>query len=724
MKFTVIGIKYENEVKDICRAAVRIKDNNISVDIVYNYFNLVINKEYEAIVVSEVKEKVLSVKEIKEVGNISTFVKEALANDKKITKEDYENIIKAFEQQSLEGLVNKEVLTNLSGFDEEKAEYISKKTSVYMEILELKQYLNANNIKALIAEKLYESLSRKAIETININPYVLLDFEVNLKLIDKLAIKLGFSYSNEARLKYVALEYLKYNANYKGHVFMPKEDLVENLSKYMNKFGGYSGEFNIEKPLIIKAVDDLEYEKKINRYCNADNIECIYLSDLYVYEAGIAEIVSRMVMNKTAVSKEMLSKIDDFMELYSKLNDKPTKDQVKAIKNAITENISVLSGFPGTGKTSTLTAIVGCIKNIYQEANIEVVAFTGRAVSRINEILPEGIEAKTIHRLLGIGKSGEVKEKVLDVDFLIIDESTLISAPLMYAVLSRVKADTKILFVGDQNQITSGIGQAFSDISKCPEIKCEHLTKILRQDGNSVTLKNIKKMSEHTGFADKSGLKCKKGEFEFIEIDRDSQIKQKIEEEVSKLIKEGYTLNDIQILSPTKSGKGSTNILNKIIQDKFNLNPKRAIYNLVAGDRVMQNINNYDRHTFNGESAIIVKNEDDGNMRRVIAKFNSKKIVEYIDGNISQLEPCYAMTIHKSQGSQFPIVIIPILKEHKSILNANLLYTGCSRAEKRVILIGNKETFDTAIKNPQLNKNSNLNEMIGIMIKGILNKTA
>lgn len=725
IRFTVIVIKYENEARNICRAVVRIKgENNERADIVYNSVNLVINKEYEALVISEVKAKVFRVKEIKEVDNIGTFVREAFSNDKKITKEDYENIAKAFEEQSLEMLGNKGILVDSIGFDEEKAEYISKKVKAYMEILGLKEYLSANNIKASLAEQIYESLGEKSIEAINRNPYVLLDFEVNLKSADKLAKSLGINYNSEARVKYGILEYLKYNADHNGHVFMPKEELMGNLSEYMNKFGGYSGKLNIEKELITKAINYLENEKEINTYCNTDNIECIYISQLYDCETGIADIISRKIMNKTVVSKEILSKIDDFIKIYSQSNSEPTKDQIKAIKNSVTENVSVLSGFPGTGKTSVLKAITSLTKYIYKEAKIEVVAFTGRAVSRINEILPEGIEAKTIHRLLGIGKSGQIAEKVLEVDFLIMDESTLISMSLMYAVLSRLKVDTKILLVGDQNQITSGIGQVFSDISKCTQIKSEHLTKILRQDGNSVVLKNIKKMAEYNGFSDKSGLKCKKGEFEFVEIDRDSDIQNKIEDEVSKLIKEGYTLNDIQILSPIKSGKGGTYILNKTIQEKFNPNPKRAIYNLVAGDRVMQNVNQYNRTIFNGETGIIIRNEDDGNTRRVIVRFNSNKVVEYMDENISELEACYAMTIHKSQGSQFPIVIIPVLKEHKSILNANLLYTGCSRAEKRVILIGNKETFDTAIKNSQSTKNSNLNEMIEVRIKEILDKIA
>ncbi|WP_160691647.1 AAA family ATPase [Clostridium sp. C2-6-12] len=725
IRFTVIGIKYENEARDICRAVVRIKEeNNRSIDIVYNYVNLVINQEYEALVILEVKAKEFRVKEIKEVDNIGTFVKEDLVNDKKITKEDYENIAKAFEEQSLEMLGNKGILVDSIGFDEEKAEYISKKVKAYMEILGIKEYLSANNIKASLAEKIYESLGENSIETINRTPYILLDFQVNLKTVDKLAKSLGVNYNSEARAKCGILEYLKYNADHNGHVFTSKEELIENLSEYMNKFGGYSGKRNIEKELIAKAINDLEYDKEIKTYCNADNIECTYLSELYDCETGIAEIISRKIINKTAVSKEILRKTEEFIKIYSQSNHEPTKDQIKAIKNAVVDNISILSGFPGTGKTSTLTAIVSCIKHIYEEEKIEVVAFTGRAVSRINEILPEGLEAKTIHRLLGIGKSGQIPEKVLDIDYLIMDESTLISMPLMYAVFSRLKEDTKILLVGDQNQIASGIGQVFSDISNSSEIKGEHLTKILRQDGNSVTLNNIKKMSEYTGFSDKSGLKCKKGEFEFVEIDRDSDIQNKIEDEVSKLIKEGYTLNDIQILSSIKSGKGGTYILNKTIQEKFNPNPKRAIYNLVAGDRVMQNVNQYNRTIFNGETGIIIRNEDDGNAKRVIARFNSNKVVEYIDGDISELEACYAMTIHKSQGSQFPIVIIPILKEYKSILNANLLYTGCSRAEKRVILIGNKETFDTAIKNPQSIKNSNLNEMIEVRIKENLDKIA
>jgi exodeoxyribonuclease V alpha subunit len=353
-----------------------------------------------------------------------------------------------------------------------------------------------------------------------------------------------------------------------------------------------------------------------------------------------------------------------------------------------------------------------------------VIGFTGKLVSKVNEILPDGTTARTVHRFLGLTKEKAFIPNKKDVDFIILEESTMIDIKLFYYILQSIRQYTQILMLGDECQLSSiGAGGIFENLIQSNLIKTVKLTTIFRQKQGSTIIDNIHKMADGIGFADKKGLKCKKGEFELVTLEKEAEITEKIKKTVNKLIKDGHKLDNIQILSVCKENEGGTKAINRAIQEEFIPNPRSEFYDLAVGDKVMQNINNYDLKTFNGEMGIIVKNEYYDNERRIVVRYRDKT-VEYKGNSIRQLTQAWGISIHKSQGSEFSIVILPLLKKDKDILNKNLLYTACSRAKKQLIIIAAADTFDTAIKKVQVIRNSNLNELLRGRVQGIKCKTA
>lgn len=727
IRFTVVRIKYANKGGNTCKASIRIKDGNknIRMDIIYPYMELEINKEYEAIIVEEIETNVSRVKEITAINNITTFIKESLYNDRNISNQIKDNIINDIGDEGIKSIINySKDLIELEMLNEDNAKYITDKAEKYAELVVIKEYCKSNKIKVSIANIIYKNLGGKALDVISNNPYSLIDYDVSLKIIEIIANKAGLSYESMNRVKCGVTEYSKYCSKKTGHVFILANELIEHLNDYMNKYGGFSGADNITNVIIKEAIDKLKGEGIIKVYTNEKGEECIYLKELFEYEQGIAEILSEKLLKKVEISKSVKEKVENFINNYSDGDKRLTSEQAQALRNAVTENVSLVRGYPGTGKTQTLRAIVSCINYIDKELNIEVIGFTGKSVSKVNEILPDGTTARTVHRFLGLTKEKAFIPNKKDVDFIILEESTMIDIKLFYYILQSIRQDTQILMLGDERQLSSiGAGGIFENLIQSNLIKTVKLTTIFRQKQGSTIIDNIHKMADGIGFADKKGLKCKKGEFELVTLEKDADITEKIKKTVNKLIKDGHKLDNIQILSVCKENEGGTKAINRAIQEEFIPNPRSEFYDLAVGDKVMHNINNYDLKTFNGEMGIIVKNEYYGNERRIVVRYRDKT-VEYKGNSIRELTQAFAITIHKSQGSEFPIVILPLLKKDKEILNKNLLYTACSRAKRQLIIIVAADTFDKAIKKVQDVRNSNLIEMLMDRLKEIEDRTA
>jgi exodeoxyribonuclease V alpha subunit len=727
IRFTVVRIIYVDNDKDICRASIRIKDKyqTKTMDIKYKYMELETDNEYEAVIIEEIETNVIRVKEITTINNITTFIKEGLYNDRNIRNQIKQNIINDIGEKGIESLIDySKELMELDMLNKDKAKYITDKAEKHADLVVIKEYCKSNKIKVSIANIICENLGGKALDVISNNPYSLIDYDISLKIIDTIANKAGLSYESINRVKCGVTEYSKYCSKKNGHVFILANELIEHLNEYMNKYGGFSGADNITNEIIKEAIDKLKGEGIIKVYTNEKGEECIYLKELFEYEQGIAEILSEKLLKKVEISKSVKEKVENFINNYSDGDKKLTSEQAQALRNAVTENVSLVRGYPGTGKTQTLRAIVSCINYIDKELNIEVIGFTGKLVSKVNEILPDGTTARTVHRFLGLTKEKAFIPNKKDVDFIILEESTMIDIKLFYYILQSIRQDTQILMLGDECQLSSiGAGGIFENLIQSNLIKTVKLTTIFRQKQGSTIIDNIHKMADGIGFADKKGLKCKKGEFELVTLEKEAEITEKIKKTVNKLIKDGHKLDNIQILSVCKENEGGTKAINRAIQEEFIPNPRSEFYDLAVGDKVMQNINNYDLKTFNGEMGIIVKNEYYDNERRIVVRYRDKT-VEYKGNSIRQLTQAWGISIHKSQGSEFSIVIFPLLKKDKDILNKNLLYTACSRAKKQLIIIAAADTFDKAIKKVQDVRNSNLIEMLMDRLKEIAGRTA
>lgn len=726
IRFTVLRIKHIDEENNTCRAIVRVKDEHKSetIDIIYWYILLAVGKEYEATIYEEIKMNSVKVKDIIEIENVSSFIKEVFISDKNISNELKEDIVKEMGEESIEYLIDlTEKLVKYDVLNEDKAKYIVNKAEKYNELLELREYCKLNKVPETVANIIYKDLGTKALEIVNNNPYTLIEYGVSLKKSDGVANQVGLANDNISRVKCAVIEYSKYCSEKFGHVFVVKKELIENLNYYMNKYGGFLGGDNIADKFIEEAIAELKTEGEIKIYFNGNGEECLYKKNFFEYETALADIISRKLLDKDGVRKATKEKVERFISNYSDGDMKITDEQAQAVRNAIIEDVSLLHGFPGTGKTETLRAIVNCINDVYKEATIEVVAFTGKAVAKVNEVLPEGTSARTIHRFLGLIKGKKFIPQEKEIDFLIIEESTMVNMELFYYILQSIKKDTRILLLGDECQLSSiGAGEVFMTLIQSNLIKKVKLTKIFRQGEGSTIIKNIHKIAKGIGLSDENGLKCKKGEFELVDLKKDSDITDKVKKTVYKLIKEGNKLNSIQILSTVKDYEGGTKNLNKIVQDEFNPNPRREFYDIAVGDKVMQNVNNYYKETFNGEIGTVVESEDN-NGRRLTIKYRDK-YVEYKGNSIRELDLAFAISIHKSQGSEFPIVILVIAKSHKDIIGLNILYTACSRAKKQLVIIAAADIFDTAIKKVQNVRNSNLVEMSLNRFSGIEGRTA
>ena len=727
--FTVIRVKYTGITNDICRASIRINCGckTKTMDISYQYAELKKDKEYEAVLLEEGPDNSSRVKDIIGINNISNFIKESLSNDKNISNEVKENMTKSFGGEPIECLMDfLGELIEAGVLSQDKAKYIADKAVKYNDLLEIREYCKSNKITELIANTIYMDLGVKALVVISCNPYILVDYGVSLKIIDVIASGVGLAYNDLNRVKCGAIEYSKYCSKEFGHVFTIKKEIIENLNDYMNKHGGFQKMSNIKSEVIEKAIVQLKENDIVKVYINKKMEECIYLRELFECEVGIADIISKKLLRKIEVGKLIKEKVENFIRNYSDRDKKLTDEQSKALRHLLTDNSSLLllRGYPGTGKTETLRAIVSCINTVYNEVNVAVIGFTGKVIAKVKEVIPNGTYAKTIHSYLGLIKGKKFIPEEINVDFLIIEESTLMDTILFYNILQTIKHDTRILLLGDTCQLSSiGPGACFNNLIKLNLITTIKLTKIFRQGEGSTIINNIHKMAEGIGFSENNGLICKKGEFELVVIKKEADISERIKQTVNNLIKDGNKLNQIQILSAVKEHEGGTKNLNKIIQNEFNPNPRRILYNLVAGDIVMQNVNNCNSETFNGEMGMVIENIDDSNGRKVIVKYRDK-IVEYKGKSIKELDPAFAMTIHKAQGSEFEVVVLCLLRSHKDMLNLNMLYTACSRAKKRLIIITTPDTFDTAIKKVRNIRNSNLVEMIIDRLKEIEEKIA
>ena len=610
-----------------------------------------------------------------------------------------------------------EKLAQIKGITKDKAIEISESFIENWEVWQIVGFLERFGIGAESAKKVYDLLGINAIAEIEANPYILIDISrgVDFKQIDQMAIQLGVERENQKRVK-SGIKYALIKITYNGHCCTLKENLIEYVKTLLN----------VSEPVIEEGIINLKVNNEIIIE-NRDEEEWVYLYTFYNAENQIAQRITKL---DKARNVKKVSNIEKELRLVEERTDiilsEKQKEAVKAIND---NNVTIITGGPGTGKTTIIKSII----EIYKQKKYKIVlcAPTGRAAKRMSETTGE--EASTLHRLLEIGKvdeeslfkkDNEYQGAPIDGDIIIVDEVSMVDMFIMSYLLDCIYQGTKLILVGDSDQLPSvGPGSVLKDLIASEKIATVHLDKIFRQAAKSKIIVNAHRVNNGKGFISKEDPELEKDanqDFFFIKENNQEKILKEVLSLCNGRLKnfgEYDFFENIQVLTPTKKGVLGTKELNKALQEE--LNPHRegeaeknslgAIFRI--GDRVMQIKNNYDMYwekicdsgvengngIFNGETGIITNINEKGKILSV--KFDDEKVCKYEFNDLEQIEHSYCMTIHKAQGSEFDVVIMIVPQAAPMLLTRNLLYTGLTRAKKLLIVIGNDRVVDYMIKN-------------------------
>lgn len=567
-----------------------------------------------------------------------------------------------------------EKLVSISGITPDRAR------SIHEEYMNIKQdrehdvFFATNGITARMRDKLVDEYGSKkeAIKIVSENPYELSDtiWGVGFKKCDAIAGAMGIARDSSHRIRSGVSWVLGEASEGEGHCYLPESEL---LTRSIEVLGIHQDS--------IKQI--IEYGVKDERLIRVNG--GIYRRDLYRAEKEVSESIRKLVIARCPMSGTLLP-----AAVTSGLDE----TQTFAVKMALDSRISIMTGFPGTGKTHTVQRILAAMEG----REIQLAAPTGKAAKRMAEMC--GRPAQTIHRLLQfspqIGAFMRNRDNPIKADAIIIDESSMIDIRLMAALMDAVTDQQKIIFVGDVNQLPSvGPGQVLNDMIQSECMPVTYLTQLYRQDYDSFI--NVNAQRIHAG--EKLELSSTRGDFWFVPEEDPQAIPWLIVKAIENIPRQfGFGYDDIQVLCPQKKGPVGTGELNKILQPVLNpTGEKLSGVPFRSGDRVIQTRNNYGLEIFNGDIGI-VQSVDQDYLYIQFDDISGKRTVAYPLVDIDDLQPAFALTVHKSQGSEYPVVIMPIHTTNYIMLKRNLLYTAITRARKLVVLVGTMKAVNLAIR--------------------------
>jgi exodeoxyribonuclease V alpha subunit len=639
-----------------------------------------------------------------------------------------EKIVKTFGIQTI-SIIEKDWknLLKVQGMGEKRAKAIHEKLVVHKRFEEIALYVLSQGASYNTAIRIYESFGETAVMRIKENPYILCTIpKIGFAEADRFGKAERISFSHIERVKNGILTFLELNTKNRGNLYTEKQDLINRINKFLLDYGAFKTEKNVERITsnrVEEALKILKDEEKIVIEKEGNGTECIYLKSYHVIENQIVRHLKKLIEEpKPPIA--MTAQIQEFIDNYESTHGfKLAEKQKEAVFMSIQSGMSILTGGPGTGKTQTINTIIQCIKTINPQALIHLCAPTGKASKRMTELT--GMDAMTIHRTIGLNSFEKDNEtSIIQGDFVIIDESSMIDAFVFYKLLESIDDNVRILFVGDYEQLPSvGPGLILRDLINSKKIPTTILNEIFRQARESQIVMNSHKIIKGVKTEDEDGLTFDVAKKDFYFIRRSDKIKaqQGILDSVESFIKNhGYKLQDIQILSPMRKGDLGVWQLNRLMQQKYNppTSTKKEmkideISLLREGDKVIQTTNNYDLEVFNGEVGYVkyIGMNVDGD--RIVEVDFDDKTITYDALSVEELELAYVITIHKSQGSEFPIVIMPIHSSQDIMLNKNLVYTAWTRAKQTVVCVGTTSALDNAIeKTDNTLRNSKIKEKI------------
>ena len=573
-----------------------------------------------------------------------------------------------------------------------------------------------------LSMKFFNTFGDSAFMQIKENPYIVCSIKgVGFLTAEKFALKLGQAADSAQRIQAGILYYINFQMESNGHMYLEQKELTGAVVKFLSKSTVYPS--LISEDLVKKEVSKLVEDKRLNSYINTKNQVCIYGNSGNYVEDYIAKQVKSIYHSykEPIATKPSIENFIAEHESIFKINFADA--QKSAIAMALTSGLSILTGGPGTGKTQTINTVIKAVKHFRPESRVKLAAPTGKAAIRMTELT--GMHAETIHKLAKIFSENDEGLDIIDADYIIIDEASMIDAFLFKKFLKVVSEDARILIVGDYDQLPSvGPGLVLRDLINSNTVPVTRLTEIFRQAKDSQIAINSHRLMEGKKSDDADGLVFDHDldQMYFIKKSHEERIKEAVLLTIEKLIEnKGYKLSDIQVLSPMRKGTIGVIELNAAIQERFNprheKKPETTLYSgtiLRLGDKVMQTKNDYDADVFNGEVGIIkyIENDEDGNLMELIVEYDGRDIIYTIE-TVENVVLAYAITIHKSQGSEFPVVILPIASSQKIMLSRNLVYTAWTRAREKVVNIGETSALDYAsARTDNTVRNSNIKEKL------------
>ncbi|MFO7560025.1 MAG: ATP-dependent RecD-like DNA helicase [Desulfobacterales bacterium] len=607
-------------------------------------------------------------------------------------------IVKKFGKETLDVIErNIEQLGDIDGIGRKRIAMIKKAWEEQKEIRDVMIFLQTHGVGSGYAAKIFKQYGNDSISIVRENPYRLaMDiFGVGFVTADSIAEKLGFEKNSPVRIK-AGVVYVLHQLSDDGHIYYPYESLIKECRKILDVESRdiVEGIIGIEAEKII-VIEDLNESLEKDR----ENNKAVFLEKFHFCETSIGRRLQHLVSAEKSVRKIQEDKA--IVWIQQQLSIKLAKRQIEAVKSAIQNKVMVITGGPGTGKTTIINAVLQIFSRL--QAKILLTAPTGRAAKRMSEAT--GHEAKTIHRLLeySMAKGGFQRgnKNPLICDLLIVDEASMIDTVLMHHLLKAVPIDATLILVGDVNQLPSvGAGNVLNDIISSKRFSVVELNEIFRQARQSRIVVNAHKIN--SGMVPNVEASHSDDDFYFIEQDDPEKVVELIIKIVKSRIPERFGYNpveDIQVLTPMNRGIVGAGNLNQELQKALNTETEGVLLgnrNFLKGDKVMQIRNNYDKEIFNGDigriKAISHENQE------VIICFDGREL-SYDYSEMDEIVLSYAVSVHKSQGSEYPVVVLPVMNQHYILLQRNLIYTAITRGKKLVVMIGTRKALAIAVNN-------------------------
>ena len=583
-----------------------------------------------------------------------------------------------------------EKLLEVEGIGSIRVERIAKAWQEQREIREVMIFLQGEGVSSTYAVKIYKAYGDRSISVVKENPYRLaLDISgIGFKTADKIAQNMGIDPASLIRAEAGIIHVLSELVD-EGHVYYPYDELKEKVAELLE----------VDQEILDTALVTLTEQRRLVIEEHPEH-RAVYLTPLHIAEVNVAIRLKTLLNSPKQLPQIDIEKAIEWVHRVNRIE--LAEMQKEALRKAITSKVMVITGGPGTGKTTLVNSIIKILGK--KEQCIALASPTGRAAKRLSEVT--GREAKTIHRLLEFSPSeGGFKrneDNPLDADLVIIDEVSMVDILLMNHLLKAIPTRATLLLVGDADQLPSvGPGNVLKDIIASGQVETIRLTEIFRQAQESLIVVNAHRVNrgEHLQLKTSPGQQAN---FYFINQEDPGEVVEIIKELCKRRLPSAFHLDpleDIQVMTPMHKGTVGVANLNTELQNLLNPNGEAVTRGgrlFRVNDKVMQIKNNYEKGTFNGDIGRIVG--IDLEEQKLMVKFEDR-VIDYDWNELDELVLAYAISIHKSQGSEYPAIVLPLLTQHYIMLQRNLLYTAITRAKRLVVLVGSKRAIAIAIKN-------------------------